>query len=81
MKKREEKWKANGNTRFVKGNYRELYRLRKFGRSAKMIFEVAIVQPGLSKAQASRDILQLLGCTELYLNKTASAEFKVYCSA
>jgi len=81
IKKREEAWQKDKNTRFIKGNMRDLNKLKKFSRFAtNFIFEVSIVQPGLSKKAISDDIIQLLGSTEDYLLKTSGATFNVYCS-
>ncbi len=81
IKKREDGWQKEGKTRFVKGNMSDVNKLRKFSRFAtKFIFEVSIVQPGLSKASVSDDIIQLLGSTEDYLLKTSGATFNVFCS-
>ena len=82
IRKREESWQKEGKTRFIKGTMSEVNKLRKFSRFAtKFVFEVSIVQPGLSKASVSDDIIQLLGSTEDYLIKTSAATFNVYCSA
>lgn len=81
IRKREESWQKEGKTRFIKGTMSDVNKLRKFSRFAtKFIFEVSIVQPGLSKASVSDDIIQLLGSTEDYLLKTSAATFNVYCS-
>lgn len=81
MKKRNDTWESSGHSRFLKGGMKELNRLKKFSRYApNFVFEVSIVQPGLSKVQISDDVTQLLGSTEDYLLKTSNAEFSVYCS-
>lgn len=81
IKAREALWQKDGYSRFLKGNMNDLNRLKKFSRFApKFIFEVTIVQPGLSKSKPSTDIIQLLGSTEDYLLKTSNAEFSVIAS-
>ncbi|NQU88238.1 MAG: type III restriction endonuclease subunit R, partial [Mariniphaga sp.] len=81
MKRRELSWQEDNKTRFLKGNMDVLNKLRKFSRFAtNFIFEVTIVQPGLSKQKVSDDIIQLLGSTEDYLIKTSDATFNVICS-
>lgn len=81
MKKRDETWLNEGKTRFIKGNIADLNKLKKFSRFAtNFIFEVSIVQPGLSKDKITDDIMQLLGSTEDYLLKTSGAKFNVICS-
>jgi len=81
IKKREEAWQKDKKTRFIQGSMSELNKLKKFSRFAsKFVFEVSIVQPGLSKKAISDDIIQLLGSTEDYLLKTSGATFNVFCS-
>lgn len=81
MKKRENKWNESDDSRFFKGDINEFNKLKKFSRFAtKCIFEVTIVQPGLSKAKISDDIIQLLASTEDYLHKTSGAKFNVISS-
>jgi hypothetical protein len=82
MRKREDAWQADNTTRFIKGTMSDVNKLKKFARLAKQfVFEVSIVQPGLSKEKVSDDIIQLLGSTEDYLNKTSGATFNVFSSA
>jgi hypothetical protein len=42
--------------------------------------QIVIVQPGLSRAQVSDEILHLLACTEIYAREVGSAELTVLCS-
>lgn len=80
MKRRNEKWIAEGKSRFLKGDMATLNRLRKFARYApNFVFEVTIVQPGLDSTVVSDDVKQLLGSTEDYLLKTSNAIFEVFC--
>ena len=81
IKRRESQWQVDRKSRFIKGDFKDLVKIKKKARHSKIIFEIFIVQPGLSKAKVSEDILQLIGGTELYLKKTADAEFKVICNA
>lgn len=81
IKRREEEWQKEGLTRFIKGDFGDLNKIKKFSRYAtKFNFEVSIVQPGLEKSKISDDIIQLLGSTEDYLLKTSGANFNVFCS-
>jgi len=80
MKRREDKWQEDDKTRFIKGDMSEVNRLKKFSRVAKVIFDVSIVQPGLSKKLISDDVIQLIGSAEDYLVKTAGASLSLYCS-
>ena len=43
-------------------------------------FHIAIVQPSLSKATPSDDILNLLGAVQTYLIDEANINLEVYCS-
>ena len=43
-------------------------------------FNISIVQPALSKANPSPDILNLLGVVKSYLDDFASVKLSVYCS-
>jgi hypothetical protein len=81
IKKREAKWQEDDKSRFLKGDIGDLNKLKKFSRCAKkFLFEVTIVQPGLSKEKTSEDIIQLLASTEDYLKKTSGADFNVISS-
>ena len=80
MRTRERKWEEDRNSRFIKGNLGQLHILEKEARSTGLLFEVAIVQPGLSKLKVSDPILNLLGSTDLFLKKTTNANLEVICS-
>ena len=80
LKRREERWAAEGASRFLKGDMKQLAFFRDKARRSKLSFEVVIVQPGVTPELASDDILKLLGTTELYLAKTAQAGFRVITS-
>lgn len=78
--KRKEKL-LNGATcsRFIKGTEEDLENVliaAKWEKETK--FYICIVQPALSKANASRDILQLLGNTYHYLHTLGNIELVVY---
>lgn len=71
----------NGATcsRFIKGTEEDLENVlvaAKWEKETK--FHIYIVQPALSKANASRDILQLLGNTHHYLHTLGNVELLVY---
>lgn len=80
LRRRESKWQTEGKTRFIKGGWKELILLKKHSRYSRILFEIFIVQPGLSKTQVSEDILKLLGATDLYLKKTSGANFRLICN-
>lgn len=84
MKKRDALW-APANSRFLKGNFRDLYEFKKIANRSEVVLEVVIVQPGLSKSallasQNRGGIGHLLSSTELFLKKTANARLRVIAS-
>jgi hypothetical protein len=58
-----------------------MYDLHERALLLKHHFELDIVQPGLSVAQASTPQLDLLASTEMYVLQTAAARMRVICSA
>lgn len=73
----------NGNTcnRLIKGTEQELEQLAEQVKWTKAIkFHIYIVQPSLSKANPSQDILLLLGNVEHYLATVGNITLKVYSS-
>lgn len=72
-----------GNTcsRIIKGTENDLENLLNQAKWTKaMRFHIYIVQPSLSKANPSNDILLLLGNVQHYLATVGNIELKVYCS-
>jgi len=80
LRRREESWAKDGASRFLKGNMKILSYFKERSRKSKLTFEVMIVQPGGSATTVSDDILKLLATTELFLNKTTQANFRVVVS-
>ena len=80
MRNRQHRWTDTGATRFVKGTSADVKAMEKLTRRTQLLFEVAVVQPGLSKSQVSDPILRLLGSTDLFLKRTADASLMVQCS-
>ena len=70
-----------GENRILKG---DLEALRQLSQDAclvkKIVVNLHIVQPGLSKADTSADILQLLGVLKSYAYEVCNASLSVYCS-
>ena len=70
-----------GENRILKG---DLEALRQLSQDAclvkKIVVNLHIVQPGLSKADAPADILQLLGVVKSYAYEVCNASLSVYCS-
>jgi len=69
-----------GVSRFERGDNKTLKIMRRRLRSLKPEFQIHIVQPGLSKSQASTSQLELLGVTELYLKETYGVTLAVVAS-
>lgn len=80
VKRRHLKWVENGFDRFIKGSLSLLDQFKKMTHTHEIVFEVVIVQPGLSKSKVSKEILALLGSTEMFLLKTSNARFRVMSS-
>jgi superfamily II DNA or RNA helicase len=75
---RRRKWSSV--SRFERGTLKALSAIRQ--RLPELVPElrVTIVQPGLSRAEASVEQLKLLGATELYLNETFTVPLRVIAS-
>lgn len=81
--KRETK-KRNGQScsRLEKGTINNLEKLLEIAKKEIPVeFEIFIVQPGVSKAAISEDILTLLGVTENFIKETAGISLQVITSA
>ena len=66
---------------FEVGSMTDLYDLQDASERLRPRFTIAIAQPGLSKARAGNNQLELLAATELYVRQVAKADFCVFCSA
>ncbi len=76
--KREFKKKRENQTRIKKGSLEELEKLLELAKRTKPIkYDIYIVQPGLSKADTSDAILNLLGVTANHLKKEGNINLKV----
>ncbi|MGC1176165.1 DEAD/DEAH box helicase [Polaromonas sp.] len=67
-------------TRFERGTEEVLLQIREMSRRSDVRLSVYVVQPGLSKAQASHGQLMLLAVTERFLSDTYEIPFSVMCS-
>jgi len=82
LMRRESLRKAAGKpSRFEVGTADELFELREMSRMHPVSLRVFIVQPGMSKAQASTEQLELLSVTENYLLETYLVPFGVIASS
>jgi hypothetical protein len=68
---------AGRTSRYEKGEGDLLPTIREMSRLCPVSLSINIVQPGLSKAQATRDQLELLSVTETYLMETYRLPFGV----
>jgi len=68
-------------TRFERGTEELLLQIREMSRRSDVKLKVYVVQPGLSKAQASHGQLMLLAVTERFLSDTYEIPFSAFCSA
>lgn len=66
--------------RIEKGDISVLHNLKKNAKRMRLNLKSIIVQPGLSKASVSKEVLHILGSTELYLSETYNIPLKVYSS-
>lgn len=72
---------GNSCSRIIKGTEDDLENLLNQAKWTKaMRFSIYIVQPSLSKANPSNDILLLLGNVQHYLATVGNIDLKVYCS-
>lgn len=71
---------GNSVTRFERGAQQDLLRLREKAGTQRVLLSIFIVQPGVSKARASREQLELLAVTENYLMETLAVPFGVVAS-
>jgi len=72
---------GEGMSRFQKGEGELLLTIREMSRLCPVSLKIYIVQPGLSKAQATREQLELLSVTETYLMETYRLPFGIIASA
>ena len=77
LKRRNEAWMRDGASRFLKGDIKLLSYFKEKARRSKLEFEVILVQPGVSTASVTSDILALLATTELFLIKTTQAKLRI----
>jgi superfamily II DNA or RNA helicase len=81
FKRKTKKLVGNSCRRIIKGTEDDLENLLNQAKWTKaMRFHVYIVQPSLSKANPSNDILLLLGNVQHYLSTVGNIELKVYTS-
>lgn len=72
---------TGGGSRLERGDTELLSTIREVSRLCPVSLKIFIVQPGLSKAQVSREQLELLSVTETYLMETYRLPFGVIASS
>jgi hypothetical protein len=65
-------------TRFEKGDLKELRSLRRQLPRRRSRFEIAVVQPGLSRSQLDPDLASILGAADTYVREFTGAALTVY---
>lgn len=81
LARKEKKYNGRTCSRILRGTENELERISQAANWKKSIkFHINIVQPALSKSNATEDILRLLGSVSDFIKETGNVELKVYCS-
>jgi hypothetical protein len=78
--RREKARQEAGKTGLVMGTVQTLAAMVQEARFRTLRTTVAIIQPGLSKAKASEDVLALLGGTDRFLTETYGMKLRVIAS-
>ena len=81
MRREPRRYMGNEATRYEVGGKTDLLRIREKAERQPMRLRVFVVQPGLSKAAASQQQLELLAVTENYLLETFAVPFGVVASS
>jgi superfamily II DNA or RNA helicase len=81
LRREPKKLKDESKTRFEVGKRDDLIRIREKSRQMRVNLSVSIVQPGVSRRQASQSQLELLAVTENYLLETFKVPFRVIASS
>lgn len=72
--------KGSQFTRYERGDKDDMLRIREKADTQRVLLRVFVVQPGVSKRELSRDMLELLAVTENYLIETFAVPFGVVTS-
>ncbi len=73
-------FKGSSGTRYELGTEKDLLRIREKADTQRVLLRIYVVQPGVSKALASREQLELLAVTENYLMETLAVPFHAVAS-
>ena len=81
LARKEKTYAGRTGTRILHGTYDDLESFASAANWKKTIkLHIYIVQPALSKSNASEAIMQLLGCVADFMKDTGAVDLKVYCS-
>ena len=80
LKREPRRYKNNTYSRLELGTIEDLIKIREMSKRIRIKFKIFIVQPGLSKLNATNDQLRLLSVTENYLMETYMIPFGVIAS-
>lgn len=81
LSRNDKRIKAEQSSRILKGREEDIIKLKEEASYSKeMKFHIYIVQPGISKKDATDEIKLLLGNTYQYLSNVANIDLHVYCS-
>lgn len=80
IRREKKRLKTRGRSGFEKGNAQVLSELAERARLLKPTFAISLAQPGVSKAEVSKEQLELLASTEVYVHETALAPLELICS-
>jgi len=81
LRRNDQRLQRGAPTRLERGTDELLLQIREMSRRADVKLKVYVVQPGLSRAQASEGQLALLAVTERFLSDTYEIPLRVICSA
>ena len=81
LRREERRQETTASSRYERGTGELLQTIREISHLCPVLLRVFIVQPGLSKANATRDQLELLSVTENHLLETYQLPFGVIASA
>lgn len=77
LRRRDDIWRGQGDSRFLKGSVADLLTIKRRSRTAPVRLHVWVVQPGLDRSAVSIDMLRVLGSTTEYIKKTTGAELTI----
>jgi hypothetical protein len=81
MRREARRMEVEGVTRYESGNDERLRAIREISRIWPVSLRVVMVQPGLSRAQATAEQLTLFSVTETYLKETYGIPLEIIASA